>query len=70
MIRDPIVEEVYEARRKILEECGWDLGRLLDRLKAEEAKDADRLVGPEEFRRRKLSAKRDAEIPPDAGEGA
>ena len=41
---DPIVEEVRQTRRRILEECGGDLDRLISRLKAAEARDRDRLV--------------------------
>ncbi len=33
---DPIVEEVHRTRRKLLKECGGDLDRLLDRVKAGE----------------------------------
>ena len=44
MNRDPIVDEVRQARQKILEDCGGDLENLLDRLKAAEAQDRDRVV--------------------------
>jgi hypothetical protein len=44
MSRDPIVDEVRQARQKILEECGGDLEKLLDRLKAAEAQDRSRVV--------------------------
>ena len=44
MNRDPIVDEVRQARQKILEDCGGDLEKLLDRLKAAEAQDRDRVV--------------------------
>ena len=39
MNRDPIVEEIHQTRQKILEECGGDLDRLLDHLKASEKQD-------------------------------
>lgn len=39
MNRDPIVEEIHQTRQKLLEECGGDLDRLLDRLKASEKRD-------------------------------
>ena len=39
MNRDPIVEEVHQTRQKLLDECGGDLDRLLDRLKASEKQD-------------------------------
>ncbi len=44
MIHDPIVEEVRQARQKILADCGGDLDKLLDRLKAAEAQDRGRVV--------------------------
>ncbi len=44
MNRDPIVDEVRQARQKILEDCGGDLEKLLDRLKAAEAQDRGRLA--------------------------
>ena len=44
MSRDPIVEEIHQTRQKILEECGDDLERVLDRLKAAESQDRTRLV--------------------------
>lgn len=36
MNRDPIVEEVHQTRQKLMDECGGDLDRLLDRVKAGE----------------------------------
>jgi hypothetical protein len=44
MKRDPIVDEVRQTRQKILEACGDDLEKLLDRLKAAEAQDRSRVV--------------------------
>src|SRR5947209_17165139 len=44
MNRDPIVDEIRQARQKILEACGDDLEKLLDRLKAAEAQDRNRVV--------------------------
>ncbi len=44
MTRDPIVEEIHEIRRKIMEECGNDPRRYFARLKAAEAGDRDRLA--------------------------
>jgi hypothetical protein len=52
MIEDPIVQEVHETRRRIFDECGGDLQRLIDRLKNAEAKDHDRLVTLEEIQKR------------------
>ncbi|MDE2997731.1 MAG: hypothetical protein OXU79_01480 [Gemmatimonadota bacterium] len=44
MNRDPIVEEVHRTRQKLLKECGGDLDRLLDRVKAGEKNHHDLLV--------------------------
>lgn len=44
MIDDPIVEDVYQARRRILDQCDNDLGKWIERLKAAEAQHQDRLV--------------------------
>jgi len=42
---DPIVEEIHEVRRKLLEDCGGDLELLMDRLKKrEKEEDPSRLV--------------------------
>ena len=48
MIDDPIVKEIHETRRRILEECNGDLEQLIAPLKAAEAKDKDRLVTMDE----------------------
>jgi len=44
MINDPIVEKVYQARQKILEQCNGDLTKWMQRLKAAEAQHRDRVV--------------------------
>jgi hypothetical protein len=49
---DPIVNEIHETRRRIFEECGNDLGRYLERLKAAEELDKDRLVTLEQVQER------------------
>ncbi len=41
---DPIVEEIRQARQKIFAEEGYDLGRLLDRLRREQQAHPERLV--------------------------
>jgi hypothetical protein len=51
-MNDPIVEEVREVRRRIFAECGNDLKRLFERLKAAEAQDNDRLVTREQVQER------------------
>jgi hypothetical protein len=44
MIDDPLVEEIHRIREKLLDECGGDLEKLMDRLKAREAEDRSRMV--------------------------
>ena len=44
MINDPIVEEVYQARQKILDECNGDLRKWMERLRAVEAQHGHRVV--------------------------
>jgi hypothetical protein len=51
MNRDPIVNEVRQTRQKILEACGGDLDKLLNRLKAAEAKDRTRVVSGKSLER-------------------
>ncbi len=52
MIDDPIVREIHETRRRIMEECGGDVERLIAYLKAAEVQDKDRLVTMEEVQNR------------------
>jgi hypothetical protein len=56
-MNDPIVEEIHEIRRRIFEECGNDLGRLLEHFKAAEVKDTDRLVSYEQVQQASQEAK-------------
>lgn len=44
MIDDPIVDEIHKIREKMLEECGGDLTKLLERFRAREAQDQSRIV--------------------------
>ncbi|MEJ2701329.1 MAG: hypothetical protein P8Z79_02700 [Sedimentisphaerales bacterium] len=55
MTKDPIVEEVRNARAKLFEECGEDMDRLMDRLKEQERQGQARLVS-----KGAVSKKRDA----------
>jgi hypothetical protein len=41
---DPVVAEIQRAREKIWKECGEDIDRFFDWLKAAEEKHRDRLV--------------------------
>jgi hypothetical protein len=56
-MKDPIVEEVRDVRRRIFDECGNDLNRLIERLKAAEATDKDRLVTLEQVQQRAWKSK-------------
>ena len=44
MKKDPIVEEVHQIRERLLDECGGNMEVLMDRLKAREVKDRDRVI--------------------------
>jgi cytidylate kinase len=44
MVDDPMVEEIHRIREKLLNECGGDLEKLMDRLKAREIEDRSRIV--------------------------
>jgi len=57
MMEDEIVDEIHETRRRIFEECGGDIERLIERLKALDAQDKDRLVTVEEVRQRARASK-------------
>jgi hypothetical protein len=43
-MEDPFVKEVHEIRERLLQECGGDLERLMDRLKAREEEDRPRVT--------------------------
>ena len=47
MTRDPIVEEIRRAREKLLDECGDDIEKFMDRLKSAEDEDRARLISYE-----------------------
>ena len=57
MMEDEIVMEIHETRRRILEECGGDIERYIERLKALDAKDKDRLVTFEQVQQRARASK-------------
>ena len=57
MNHDPIVEETRRVRQQLLAQFSGDLGKYVDHLIEEQAKDRDRLVTKEEVLRRKLEAK-------------
>ena len=44
MKKDPIVEEIHQIRERLLDECGGDIEALMDRLKAREVKDKNRII--------------------------
>ena len=53
MINDPIVEEVHQARAKLLERCGGDFKKLVVYLREREKEHGDLLVTHENFKKRK-----------------
>jgi hypothetical protein len=53
MNRDPIVEETRQVRENLLATFDGDLGKYVDYLIEEQAKDRDRLVTREEVLRKK-----------------
>jgi len=56
-MNDEIVDEIHETRRRIFDECGGDIERLIERLKALDAKDKDRLVTLEQVQERSRASK-------------
>ena len=44
MISDPIIEEIYESRQRLLDGCGDDLKKLMEQLRSAEAQHPDRVV--------------------------
>ena len=56
---DPIVEETRQVREQLLAQFDGDLGKYVDHLIEEEAKDHDRMVTKEEILRRKHASKPD-----------
>ncbi|MCB9768589.1 MAG: hypothetical protein H6752_10365 [Candidatus Omnitrophica bacterium] len=50
-MKDPILEEIYEARRQISEECGHDIERLIERLKTPKHEAIGQRVTPEDVRK-------------------
>lgn len=47
-MKDPIVEEVYEARDQLMKECGGSLKELIKRIRAKESEHPELMVTPEE----------------------
>jgi hypothetical protein len=43
-VEDPFVEEIHQVRERLLQECGGDLERLMNRLKAREEEDQQRVT--------------------------
>lgn len=51
MSQDPIVDEIHKVREKLLEECGGDLDKLMDRLAFREREDGSRVIAdPKELK--------------------
>ena len=56
MTNDPIVQEVREARARLLEEAGGDRRALMDRLRQMESEHPHRLVTLDDVRSRQSQA--------------
>lgn len=59
MIDDPIVEDIYRARQKILDRHSGDLAKWMESLKTAETEHPERLVTLESVRKKR----EDADIP-------
>lgn len=57
MTDDPIVDETRKVRERLLAQFDGDLGKYVDHLIEEQAKDQERLVTKEEVLRRKHESK-------------
>lgn len=57
MIDDAIVNEIHETRRRIFEECGGDLQKLIARQQALESQLRERLVTLEDLQSQTASTK-------------
>lgn len=64
MIDDPIVEDVYQARQRILDGCNGDLTKWIERLKAAESQHPDRLVSLERVRKHRELAEKQHQTKP------
>jgi hypothetical protein len=53
---DEIVKEIHDTRRRIFQQCDGDIDRLIERLKAAESADVDRLVTMEDVQKRKAES--------------
>jgi hypothetical protein len=49
-MKDPIVAEVHRVRHELWDECGGDLQKLIEKLKAIEAKERHRVVSLERLK--------------------
>ncbi len=49
MNHDPIVEEVHRIREQMWDECGGDLNRLIESLRASEVQHRDRIISKAEL---------------------
>jgi hypothetical protein len=58
MKKDPIVEEIHQIREKLLDECGGDIEILMDRLKAREVEDKNRVISWKRLKEKATAAGR------------
>jgi hypothetical protein len=57
MIGDPIIEEIYQARQRLLDECGGDLEKLMNRLRDAETQHPDRVITKAAIQERRRAQK-------------
>jgi hypothetical protein len=57
MIGDPIIEVIYQARQRLLDECGGDLEKLMNRLRDAETQHPDRVITKAAIQERRRAQK-------------
>jgi hypothetical protein len=55
--KDPIVEEIHAVREEIARRFDYDWSRFYAHLREEQAKHPERVIGKEEFERRRRAAR-------------
>ncbi|MGH9463216.1 MAG: hypothetical protein ACRD1X_18565 [Vicinamibacteria bacterium] len=55
MKEDPILKEIHDTRKRLLEESGGNMQKLMDRLKFLEAEERDRVISHDQVKTRLAS---------------